>query len=80
MGNGLWLAHQDRAGFGWLTKPGKMFGINKTSPSVLEFCFCVAIMCGGVILRRTQMTTQILTGFCVLVICICLGLGSVNAP
>ena len=23
MGNGLWLAHQDRAGFGWLTKPAE---------------------------------------------------------
>ena len=23
MGNGLWLAHQDRAGFGWLTKTAK---------------------------------------------------------
>ena len=24
MGNGLWLAHQDWASFGWLTKPGKI--------------------------------------------------------
>ena len=30
MGNGLWLAHQDWAGFGWLTKTGKIVWSGET--------------------------------------------------
>ena len=27
MGNWFWLAHQDHAGFGWLTKPARNLGL-----------------------------------------------------
>ena len=44
MGNGLWLAHQDRVGFGWLTKPAEnpWSGTTQKATSVLEWLIYIA--------------------------------------